>query len=227
MIFASRFLATKVRKTGIKISVQSQNLELQHIVTLPISRDIKKEVVRKAIHFLIALVPLVSSLTSAAAALGILAAGIVVYSYAEWKRSRGESVPVISRLTQIASRERDQGHFVLGPITLGLGAMIALMLYPEPAASLAIYALACGDGVASLVGKLFGKTRIPASGGKTLEGSAACFSAVLIASFFVLGNMFAAATIAFGAALLEAAPTEDLDNLILPTGVGFIAILIV
>lgn len=207
--------------------MQTQNLELHHIVTLPVSRDIKKEVVRKAIHFLIALVPLLSSLIGASATLGLLGAGIVVYTYAEWKRSKGETVPFISRITRYASRERDQGHFVLGPITLGLGAMIALMLYPEPAASLAIYALAFGDGVASLVGKLFGRTPVPASGGKTLEGSAACFSAVFIASFFVLGNLFSAAVIALGAALLEAAPTEDLDNLVLPTGVGFIAILIV
>ncbi len=207
--------------------MQSQNLELQSIVTLPISRDIKKEAVRKAIHFLIALVPLLSSLLGAAAALALLASGIVVYTYAEWKRSRGEIVPVISQLTRIASRERDEGHFVLGPVTLGLGAMIALMLYPEPAASLAIYSLAFGDGVASLIGKLFGSTRIPASGGKTLEGSAACFSAVFLASFFVLGTVLSAATIAVAATLLEAAPTEDLDNLILPTGVGFIAILVV
>lgn len=206
--------------------MQSHNLELEHIVTLSISRDIKKEVVRKAIHFLIALVPLLSSLLGAAVTLGLLAAGIVVYTYAEWKRSQGETVPIISRLTRYASRDRDRGHFVLGPVTLGLGAMIALMLYPEPAASLAIYALAFGDGVASLVGKLFGTTRVPASGGKTLEGSAACFSAVFIASFFVLGNVLSAAIVALGAAVLEVAPTEDLDNLILPTGVGFIAILI-
>lgn len=207
--------------------MQLQNLELQQTISLPISREIKKELVRKAIHFLIALVPLLSSVIGAAATLGLLAAGIIVYTYAEWKRSQGETVPFISRITTYASRDRDRGHFVLGPVTLALGAMIALMLYPEPAASLAIYSLAFGDGVASIVGKLFGRTRIPASGGKTIEGSAACFSAVFLAAFFVIGSIPAAIAIGLGATLLEAAPTEDLDNLILPTGVGFLAILIV
>ena len=207
--------------------MQLQNLELQQTISLPISREIKKELVRKAIHFLIALVPLLSSVIGAAATLGLLAAGIVVYTYAEWKRSQGETVPIISRITMYASRDRDRGHFVLGPVTLALGAMIALMLYPEPAASLAIYSLAFGDGIASIVGKLFGRIRIPASGGKTVEGSAACFSAVFLAAFLILGSIPAALAIALGAMILEAAPTEDLDNLILPTGVGFLAILIV
>lgn len=207
------------------MKVRTERLELHRIETLPVSREIKKELVRKAIHFLIALVPLLSSLIGAAAALGLLASGTVVYAYAEWRRSQGITIPIISRLTRYASRDRDLGHFVLGPVTLGLGAMIALMLYPEPAASIAIYALAFGDGVASLVGKLLGRIRLPATGGKTLEGSAACFFAVFFASYAVLGNLAPAAVIAFGAALLEAAPTEDLDNLVLPTGVGFLAIL--
>jgi dolichol kinase len=169
---------------------------------------------------------LLSSLIGAPATLGLLAAGIIVYTYAEWKRSQGETVPIISRITRYASRDRDRGHFVLGPVTLALGAMIALMLYPEPAASLAIYSLAFGDGVASLVGKLFGRIRIPASGGKTVEGSAACFSAVFVASFLIIGSIPAAMLLGLGATLLEAAPTEDLDNLVLPTGVGFLAMLI-
>ena len=208
-------------------TVQFQNVEAGRTIAFPISREIRKESVRKAIHFLIALVPLLSNSIGAPTTLGLLAAGILIYTYAEWKRSRGASVPFISRITVYASRERDRGHFVLGPVTLGLGAMIALMLYPEPAASLAIYALAFGDGVASLVGKIFGRTVLPASGGKTIEGSFACFAAVFAASFVVVGQVGVAIALAFTAALLEAAPTEDLDNLILPTGVGFLAILIV
>lgn len=206
--------------------MQPQHLELQQTINLPISREIKKEVVRKAIHFLIAFVPLLSSLLGALPTLTLLAAGVLTYTYAEWKRSQGVRIPIISTLTLYASRDRDLGHFVLGPVTLGLGAMIALMLYPEPAASIAIYALAFGDGIASLIGKLFGRVKLPASGGKTAEGSLACFLAVFLAAFFVIRSVPAAALLALSAAVLEAAPTEDLDNLILPTGVGFVAILI-
>ena len=60
----------------------------------------------------------------------LLAAGIIVYATCESLRMSGREVPVISRVTALAARRRDAGKFVLGPITLGLGAMLALMLYP-------------------------------------------------------------------------------------------------
>jgi phytol kinase len=90
----------------------------------------------------------------------------------------GYSVPIVSKVTALAARRRDGDRFVLGPITLGLGALLSLLLYPNPAASIAIYALAFGDGLSSLVGKSFGSVRIPFTGGKSLEGSLTCMVAV-------------------------------------------------
>jgi hypothetical protein len=66
--------------------------------------------------------------------------------------------------------------------------MLSLLLYPEPAAAIAIYALAFGDGISSVVGKLIGKIRIPFSGGKTLAGSTACFLAVLASTYAVTAD---------------------------------------
>jgi len=85
----------------------------------------------------------------------------MIYTYAETLRMQGVSVGLISRITEAASRRRDKGSFSYGPVTLGLGAMLALMLYPEPAAAIAIYALAFGDGFSSLFGKIFGRGRDP------------------------------------------------------------------
>ena len=104
------------------------------------------------------------------------------------RRARGcraFPIPLVSELTLIASREKDRNGFVLGPVTLGLGAMLSLLLYPLPAASLAIYALAFGDGIASLAGTIVRGPRIPLFGGKTISGSLACFVAVFVVTLGV------------------------------------------
>ena len=191
-----------------------------------ISEKIQREIVRKAIHFLIAFVPQLAYIDRTITMV-LLAVGTLVYVIAEKLRNEGFSVYIVSDLTFIASRDRNSGRFELGPVTLGLGAMMALLLYPEPSSSIAIYALAFGDGFASLVGITFGRIRIPFTGGKTIAGSFACFISVYIVTLMLLRNQTAALTIAALAAFLEAFPTGDLDNIILPVGVGFAASLFI
>ncbi len=192
------------------------------ISSVALPRELETELYRKSIHLLIAVVPFLASI-HLDATLTLLALGTIAYTYAETLRLAGTKVYVISRVTVVASRPRDVGRFVLGPVTLGVGAMLALLLYPEPAASIAIFALAFGDGFSSLVGKLVGRTRIPFTGGKTIAGSAACFVSVFVASYAVLEHAPAACVIALGATALEAFPTQDLDNVLLPVGTGLIA----
>jgi len=181
--------------------------------------EIRTELVRKSIHFLIALTPTLALLNRplTVVALGM---GTLVYAWAETLRLSGIDVPVVSSLTALASRSRDQGRFVLGPVTLGLGAMLSLLLYPSPAASIAIYALAFGDGLASLVGKLFGRYRPAWLLGKSIEGSLACFAAVFLTAFRVSSDARTALTAAAVATVVEALPLEDYDNIFLPISVG-------
>jgi dolichol kinase len=192
-----------------------------------ISREITTELIRKLVHMLVATVPLIVSQIGTVATLFLLGAGTILYTWAEVRRQRGHNVPVITRITNASLRPRDTGHFVLGPVTLGVGAMLALLLYPDPAATVAIYALAFGDAIASIVGKAVGRISLPFTGGKTLEGSLACATVVAIAAFLVLGSWPVALIVAITAALLEALPTKDIDNLILPMGVGLITFLLV
>lgn len=182
--------------------------------------DIQVEIIRKSIHLLIAFVPTLASAIGTQVTIALLGAGILTYTAAEYIRFIGKSVPIISRLTELASRDRDKNRFVLAPITLGLGAMLAVMLYPNPAAMIAVYALAFGDGLASLVGKLFGRIRLPFTGGKSLEGSIGCFIGVLIPTYIVLGDITTAVPVALFASAVEALPANDFDNVILPTLVG-------
>jgi dolichol kinase len=149
-----------------------------------------------------------------------LAAGTLGYACMEYLRLEGVQVPLVSSLTGMASRPRDRGRFVMGPVTLGLGAMLALLLYPSPAASIAIYALAFGDGFASLVGRFFGRLRPAFLCGKSVEGSLACFTAVFIAAGRVTPDFRIAFAAACTASAVEALPLEDYDNIALPVTVG-------
>ena len=182
--------------------------------------DLKTELVRKLIHFLIALSPSMAAL-SRPFTVFLLMTGTLSYACMEMFRLSGVRVPLISSLTCMASRSRDIGHFVLGPVTLGLGALLALLLYPSPAASIAIYALAFGDGFASLIGKFFGRLRPAFLRGKSVEGSLACFMAVFIAARCVLPDTRIALIAALTATTVEALPLDDYDNLVMPVIVGF------
>jgi dolichol kinase len=185
------------------------------------SDEAKIEIIRKYIHFFIALSPSMAAVSRPFTVL-FLMIGTLGYAYMETLRLSGVRIPLVSSLTTLASRPRDNGHFVMGPITLGLGALLALLLYPSPAASIAIYALAFGDSFASLVGKIFGQIRPSFLYGKSLEGSLACFAAVLISAWQVSRSFHISLIAAFTATVVEALPLEDYDNLAIPVSVGLV-----
>ena len=183
--------------------------------------EAKTEVVRKSIHFLIALCPAMAAVSKPLTVLALLA-GILCYTVMEKLRLSGIKVPLVSALTGMASRPRDIGHFVFGPVALGLGALLALLLFSAPVASIAIFALAFGDGFAGLVGKLFGTYRPAVLFGKSVEGSLACFTATYFCAYLVSGNFIVALTAAVTATAVEALPLEDYDNIALPLVVGVV-----
>lgn len=186
---------------------------------------IKGELLRKSIHMLISFVPFLAKI-HILITLYLLAAGILFFTLHEYLRLSGvDTHSLITKITILASRERDRGHIVLGPITLGLGALLALLFYPDPAASIAIYALAFGDGLASLSGKIFGKNHFKLIPDKTFEGSISCFVSVFIACLAVTRGMWRESfIIAAGTTILEVLPFKDIDNIIIPLGAGFIAV---
>lgn len=178
-----------------------------------------RELMRKAIHLLIALAPPLASVHPHLA-MGLLMAGTLFYTVAEAMRLTGVRVAVVSGLTAAAARPGDAG-FVLGPVTLGLGAMLALLLYPLPASAIAIYALAFGDAAASVVGMACAGRRRPPHG-KTAAGSAACFAAVFLVTVTLTADARLSAAAAAAAMTIEALSGRDLDNLLLPVGVGMV-----
>jgi len=192
------------------------------VISPHLTEPLRTEVVRKLIHMLVALVPFIASV-DLHLAVGLLAGGTLFYLFAEDARRRGRRVLLVSDLTLIASRSRDHGRFVVGPVTLGLGAMLALLLYPEPGSMIAVFALAFGDSAASLIGKSVGGPRIPLTRGKTVAGSFACFAVVAAVTYRISADAGVSAVIGLAAAFFEALPFSDMDNVILPVGTGFVA----
>lgn len=186
---------------------------------MKVSRIILKEVFRKSIHLCSSIIPFFLAAFYWPTIIALLII-VTLYCICEFARLKGHPVPLISVVTETASRQRDEDKFVLGPVTLVFGIVLSALILPLQCARVGIYALAFGDGLASLGGKLFGRIRIPFTGGKTLEGSLTCFLAVFISTYIVTGLSLISLIIAFAAMLIEVLPLGDWDNMIIPSATG-------
>lgn len=184
--------------------------------------SILKEVVRKSIHICSSLVPFFLGVAYIPTLLFLIVA-FAIYCVSENLRVHGIEMPVVAKITAVAARKRDENQFVRGPITLVAGIIACALLWHSRAAAIGIYALAFGDGFASLFGKLFGRVHIPWTNGKTVVGSLVCFFAVFVSSFLVCHNTLYAYILAFIAMIIEVLPLGDFDNILIPIIVGGIA----
>ncbi len=180
-----------------------------------------KEMVRKGIHMTIAFIPTLAMISLNLTVL-ILVLGASFYFFVESLRAKGIYVAgYISSISAIASRDRDQG-ITIGPITLALGALLVLVSFNPVAASCGIYALAFGDGLSSITGKLWGSKKIPFTGGKSFVGSITCFTMILSTCYGVTGSLTKALGAAFLGTIVELIPVNDLDNLLIPIVVALV-----
>ena len=180
-----------------------------------------KELFRKSIHICSSFVPLFLSFAYWPV-IGLLVLALILYTISEILRARNINIPLISKITEIAARKRDENRFVLGPVTLVCGILLAALMFPLEYARVGIFALAFGDGLASLFGKLFGKLPIPGAHGKTVAGSLTCFFAVFVSTFCCCGNCMISLIVATCAMFIEMLPLSDFDNLIIPPAIGWI-----
>lgn len=192
-----------------------QSKVINGIVARQRLNSIIKELFRKIIHICSSFVPFFLKLAYVPTLI-LLCIAVLSYSLCEVFRLKGINIPIVSKITEIAARKRDENRFVLGPVTLVLGIIIAAVIFPLDYAKVGIYALAFGDGLASLVGRVFGKITIPGAHGKTVAGSLACFMAVFIATYVVCGNCLVSLIIGTAAMLIEVLPLADFDNILIP-----------
>ena len=199
--------------------MQTQRNPVYGIVARQRLNAIIKELFRKSIHICSSLVPFFLSLAYWPV-IGLLVFALVFYTVSEILRKHDINLPLISKITEIAARKRDENKFVLGPVTLVCGILLAALLLPLDCARVGIFALAFGDGLASLMGKLIGKITIPGAHGKTAAGSLTCFFAVFVSTFACCQNCFISLCVALCAMFIEILPLSDFDNLIIPPAIG-------
>ncbi|MEE3410128.1 MAG: phosphatidate cytidylyltransferase [Treponema sp.] len=181
-----------------------------------------KEIFRKSIHLCSGFVPLCLKI-SYPITIALLCFAGAFYTLTQILSLRGVKVPLVSDITDMAARERDRGKFVLGPLTLVAGILLAALLCPPKAAAVGILALAFGDGLASLAGKFLGNLRIPHTGGKTCAGSLMCFVAIFVSSFCVTGRADLSLAAALCGMFIEVLPLKDFDNILIPLLLGKVA----
>jgi dolichol kinase len=193
----------------------------------------KKELLRKGIHLLIAFTPALADINRPAT-IALLCAGSLFYLVCERFRRKGRVIPILSRVTAFASRPRETGKLVLGPITLAAGALLSLIVFPalppaapgtNEAAHAAIYALAFGDGLSGLVGRPFGRLRPKCLRGKSVEGSAVCFITVFISTWACTRRVSVSLGTALVTTIVEALPLRNADNIAIPLAAGFSVVL--
>lgn len=134
---------------------------------------------------------------------------------------------------QAMTRTGDRREILRGPLYYGIAFVLVTLGWwrHSPVGILALMALCGGDGLADIVGRRFGRVKLPGFREKSWAGSAAMFvgSFVFGAAFVAWFNSFGAFTPAlsvasllsgsFGAALIvtliEAVSPRDVDNLLI------------
>ncbi len=127
----------------------------------------------------------------------------------------GVEFPIFSLAVELFGREREKlpgkGVFMFFAGAF-LASLIAMFVNNSAIAYLALLPAILGDGLATIIGKRFGRHRIVKH--KSVEGSTAFFFASFIALFLASNSLLAAFTVALLATVAEILPIDD--NLILP-----------
>lgn len=122
----------------------------------------------------------------------------------------GIELPVFSLAVELFGREREKlpgaGVFTFFAGAL-LASLIAIFANNNAIAYLALLPVVFGDGLATIIGKRFGRHKIAKH--KSAEGSTAFFFASFIALFLVSNNMAVAFIVALLASIVELLPADD------------------
>jgi phytol kinase len=130
------------------------------------------------------------------------------------------------------SRNGDRREILKGPLYYGIVfvAITALFWYDTPVGIIALMLMCGGDGLADIVGRRFGRRKIPWNPQKSWAGSLGMLAGGWIFTAAVLGIFSAAgifaqplatllpaiSIIALAATLVESLPLRDVDNITIP-----------
>jgi dolichol kinase len=188
-----------------------------------------REVFRKSIHIIGFVVILMAMEFGVLTTALFITAVSALYCISEYLRLSERAFPFFTSITNLATRtghsSERSNRFIIAPIYFAAGIVASLVVFPPPASYAAIAAVTLGDGVAAVVGRVVGRTRIPLLKGKTLEGTATGFVCAFAGSLLFTSPAVAAAAAGAGM-LVEALPLRISDNLTVPLFAGSAALLI-
>lgn len=140
------------------------------------------------------------------------------------------------------TRTGDRKEILRGPLFYGIVFIAATVVYwlDNPIGVVALMLMCGGDGLAGIVGRRWGRIRLPWAEEKTLLGSLAMFLggwsfAALMVSIFVSMNVYpgefgdyatAIIIIALAGTAIESLPYKDIDNLTVTAVAAFLGILL-
>ena len=132
---------------------------------------------------------------------------------------------------QAMTRSGDRREILRGPLFYGIVFVVCTLAFwrHSPVGIVALMLMCGGDGLADVVGRRYGKVKLPFGQEKSWAGSAAMFGGGFVFGFgfLALFNLFGnfkppldlaavaavTALIAFVATLVEAIPVRDIDNI--------------
>ena len=143
--------------------------------------------------------------------IGLAVAIAIVISVELTRALNGRFNDLVLKIFDGFLRESEK-HKVTGVLWTLVGAFLTIIIFDDRLCVLVSFLyLVFGDASAALFGKAFGKHKF-FHGGKSFEGSAACFFACLIVGLFLFNSWQLAAAGAFAAAVTEIVPWPS-DNL--------------
>ncbi len=181
-----------------------------------------RELLRQLIHASGVFVVVLSYLIPVKALI-IICLALLVFLVLIFRWDRYIYLPIFSPILRYCKRSEDE----MGSIYFFLGIIITLFIFQAnlEVANAAILILLFGDSASTLVGKRWGKVKLPFQENKTLEGSLAFLLVGFIASLTQL-TMIPALSGALSGALTEAYSPLD-DNLTIPLVAGLVISLVV
>ena len=185
----------------------------------PDGLSLRAEGQRKVIHLASAVIPVLVWVLPRPASIGLLGAIVATALAVEVARRFVPSIrDIFLRLTGGLLRTTERTD-LSGATWMAIAYLVAVVVFPLPVAVAAMLYNAFGDGLAAVVGKRWGRHRVP--GGKSLEGAGAGFAANLLVGLAIPGISPLAAVIGGGGtALLELLPIPVNDNLVVTIGGG-------
>ena len=186
------------------------------------------EVMRKAIHLLSLLIPVVYYFITKSLALSILVPMLLAAGIADLLRIYHEPTGrLYDRYLGFLLRRHerfDAGRKLNGATWVLLSAVLCILVFPKVIFVTAFAILIVSDTAAALVGRRYGRHRL--LGGKSLEGSSAFFMSALLVvllapklEYLPLEYVIGLTSALFGA-VVEALPIPLDDNLSIPLSIG-------